>query len=682
MTVRKRLVGMAFGGFVAGALVLWASPGEGVTTRTFTLDTSSELSAGVLDRVSVTADGQVVLGGDTQRVAPPDIVGSVWSLLDLGDGAVLAGTGVDGRVYRIQNGAATLYAQTDALVVTSLVRGDDNAIYAGTLPDGKLYKLVAPVNGQVQAPTLVSTLPGAQHIWAVAWDATRRALLCATGPEGKLYAVDPRAPAENNATVVFDSEEPHLYTMTRGAGGAVYLGAGGGHAVVYAWRGPGQARVVARLAGDEVKGIAVVGEDLVAASNEFTDPPEAPRRPLASNRAPSPGGTGGARPRAGKGNLYRIRPSGLTERIYNNTDAHITALQWDERRREALIALGTGGRVIAVAEDRTSRVAYDVDETQVTALALFGRTPVFATSDTGAFYLLSTATPTAATWNSKVLDGTAPSHWGAVRWRGAGALDWETRSGNTDTPDATWSEWQALDPDGVIRSPSSRYVQVRARFGRDPATVIRAVTVYYQPENQRAVLTEVTATPPETKIGETRASVVKLGWRVDNPDSDTLRYRLRYRADNEQTWRPVLRNQDYVTGTSADWPTDGLPEGYYRVEVEASDEVSNADTDTARDRRVSEPVLVDNTPPTVTVRVAGANAQGEANDGASSIVRVEVSVDGGEWRQVRATDGVLDERTEAFSTALPTVGAGEHVVSVRVYDEANNLGVASARFRR
>ena len=68
---------------------------------------------------------------------------------------------------------------------------------------------------------------------------------------------------------------------------------------------------------------------------------------------------------------------------------------------------------------------------------------------------------------------------------------------------------------------------------------------------------------------------------------------------------------------------------------------------------------------------------------AGAKVRVEVALDGGEWRPARSADGVLDERAEAFGSALPAgLPAGEHMVSVRAYDEAGNLGVGSARFRR
>jgi hypothetical protein len=680
----KRRVWLAAAGLAAGMVMAFALEGEGVSTRSTTLDTATELSAGVLDRVAVTSDGTVVLGEELTRVAPPEPVGSVWSLLELPDGSVLAGTGVEGRVYRIEGGRATRWAETGAVVVTSLTRGEDGAVYAGTLPDGKVFRLVPPRGETLQAPVLVAELPGVQHVWSVAWDARRHVLLCATGPEGKLFSVDPRRPAGEAATVLFDSDEPHLYAMALRADGEVILGGGGGHAVVYGLRATGRPRVIARLAGDEVKGLAVADDDVVAIANEFSEAPEPPRRTVAQSRLPAAGGPSAARARPGRGALYRIRPSGLAERVYATADSHLSAVQWDPRRREVWLGLGVGGRVLAVAGDRTVRVAHDVDEAGVTALALTGRARMFATSDTGVFYRVLDRAPTAATWNSRVIDATSPASWGAVRARGAGAFAWESRAGNAEAPDATWSAWEALEEGTTVRSPSSRYLQVRARFPTTGDAVLRAVTVFYLPENQRAVVTDLSATQAETKAGEARSPVLKLAWKVENPDNDGLRYRLYFRGDGDQTWRSLLRNQEWVTGTSFDWATDGLAEGWYRVEVDASDEAANTDDSVTRDVRVSEPVLVDNTPPTVRARVEGDRVRGEAADGASVVLRVEVSVDGGEWRALRADDGVLDEATEAFAGALPPAGvrAGEHVLSVRAADEAGNVGVGSVRYRR
>ena len=118
------------------------------------------------------------------------------------------------------------------------------------------------------------------------------------------------------------------------------------------------------------------------------------------------------------------------------------------------------------------------------------------------------------------------------------------------------------------------------------------------------------------------------------------------------------------------------------VEVDASDESANPDDSVTRDVRVSEPVLVDNTPPTLSARVEGDRVRGEVEDGASVVLRVEVSVDGVEWRALRAEDGVLDERREAFAGAIPAAGvrAGEHVLS-RVGQQVRRLSRRAARRR-
>ncbi len=674
---RRALFALASGTLVVTALVALAPrAGNAVATRTFVLDSASDLAAGPLDRVAVTSDGQVVLGADLQRAALDPTAQSVWSLLDLGDGTALAGSGVDGRVYLVSGTRATLYAETGATVVTTMARGEDGTVYAGTLPDGKIFRLRAPQNGRPQTPELLVQLPGTSYVWALAWDRTRHVLLAATGSDGKLYSID----AAGHASVVFDCDESHLDAMAIAPDGTVYVGSGGGHALLYAVRGPGQARAVARFAGDEVKSIVIAGTDVYVAANEFPEPPEPPRRiSNAAARGPVPGGPVAPRPRAGRGSVYRVNAAGVTERVYTNADSHVTALESDAAAHETYAALGVGGRIVAIAADRTSRVAFDVDETQVLALDLTGPGHMFAAADTGAVYTVTTARPTGATWTSRVLDATTVSRWGAVRWRGAGTLAWEARSGNADPPDSTWNNWSALDAESVIRAPAARYLQIRARWTGAGVNVLRSVTAYYLPTNQRAVLTEVTA---ETKTGDPRPQAVKIGWKVDNPDADTLRYRVRFRGDAEQNWRSVLRVGEYVTATSYDWSIDGLPEGFYRIQIEATDEAVNIEGDAQRDVRASEPVLVDNTAPRVAVRVVGGVARGEAVDGVSAVTRVEFAVDSLEWRPMRASDGVFDEPNESFEAVLPMFGdGGEHVVAVRATDEAGNLGVASAAFR-
>ena len=100
-----------------------------------------------------------------------------------------------------------------------------------------------------------------------------------------------------------------------------------------------------------------------------------------------------------------------------------------------------------------------------------------------------------------------------------------------------------------------------------------------------------------------------------------------------------------------------------------------------QDARASEPVLVDNTPPHVTVSVVGGVVRGEAADGVSAVTRAEMAIDSLEWRPLHAVDGVLDERPRRLEGRLPAfTDGGEHIVAVRAYDEAGNIGTASVAF--
>ena len=109
--------------------------------------------------------------------------------------------------------------------------------------------------------------------------------------------------------------------------------------------------------------------------------------------------------------------------------------------------------------------------------------------------------------------------------------------------------------------------------------------------------------------------------------------------------------------------------------------MSNA-AGTAREAElISAPVLFDNTPPSVTVSPARRNGPTvdldiEARDGASALRRAEYSLDAAVWVPIDPIDGVLDGLEEKFHLRLENLAAGEHLVVIRVYDSASNVGLA------
>jgi len=101
---------------------------------------------------------------------------------------------------------------------------------------------------------------------------------------------------------------------------------------------------------------------------------------------------------------------------------------------------------------------------------------------------------------------------------------------------------------------------------------------------------------------------------------------------------------------------------------------------------VSAPVMVDNTPPLITlgpVRRLGnkVDVEFEAVDAASPLRRAEYSLDAGGWTPIEAADGVIDSQREKFVLTLGNLSTGEHLLVVRAVDSANNAGLAKLVLR-
>ncbi len=670
---------------VLGALVLsvaWlgASPAAAVGTRTFVLDTLDELKGGDLTGVAVDSNGEVRAGLNLGSTPIPEAT-SVWSSVTLADGSVLLGTGNDGKIYRVASGLVSLVATTGEMAVASLTVAWNGDVIAGTFPSGKLFRLPKGGGTGGQAATF-ATLEATEDVWGLAFDAKQSAVYAATGPEGKLFRLD----ASGKAQVYFDSDEPHLVSVAVGDDGAVYAGSNG-KALLYKLTAPGRASVLYDFDGDDVKGIAVApsakGGAVYAIANKYVEAFSPPKK----NKGGPPGPQSTKAPKPGKGVLVRFAKDGVAEELLDDDDTHFVSLALGD---DGLPYVGTGaeGRVYTVDDNHVERLVADTDERQVGALALAGKRRFVVGSDPAVFHEIKGVGGADAVWTSKVLDAGLRATFGRLSWRSEGNLELSTRSGNTEKPDGTWTAWSAaLTAPGDAASPPARFVQIRARWTRDAAAVLREVTLAFVTDNARAIVTSIEAQQKGTKTslktgvassgGEAPKpnSTVRVTWKVDNTDQDDLRYRVSYRLDGQKTWRNALKPGDKLTKAELDWDTTALPEGTYRLLIEASDELANPPDRAKKHSLESGAVLVDNTPPVFkALSLTARRLKGEVVDGLGPIARIEVAVAGtDEWRPLFPSDGVFDEASEAFDAEVSAVvPAGAHLVAVRAYDAAGN----------
>jgi len=655
-------------GIVAAGCIVFNATSFAGTTQSFEIDDAASFAAGDLEAAAVFSEGSVAPSAAARRVALDDI-SLAYSMVRGADGSIFIGTGRSGKIYKFAGGKASLFASTQQLLVTSLALGKDGTLYAGTSPKGHIFKVDA-----AGTATKWVTPEGAGHIWALVYDAKRNVLYAGAGPQGKVFAIGSQGKAE----VYFKSKQPHIMSLALDQDGSLLAGTSE-QALLLRIRGPGRAEVVYNFPGNEITSIDAHGGTIAVASNNFNKSGTAFSAMGYESTTIFPASPPGKKPagsKTGAGELWRVDSDGRAERVYQDKNSYFASVQIG-KDGSIYGGLGQDGRIVEVTPELRNAIWVDIDERQILAMDLRGNQPVFVTGDPGALYLVDPTAAKASTWMSEVLDAQFQSHWGNITWRAQGAITFQTRSGNTRKPDETWSDWSSASTQpGAVRSPGARFIQVRATFPKGKPSTLHALSLYYLPRNQRAQISQVEA-KTNTLAGNKPDSKLTLRWTVNNPDSDTLRYRVKFRQENQTVWRDVFPDQQVLTKTEWAWDTLGVPDGFYIVQVEGSDEMSNPKELVLRFQEVSTPIRVDNHAPTFTkLGYKAGILSGSVADHVGPISQLEYSLDGGDWHPCTSTDGMLDSKTESFRVQVEAKVSPPHIVAVRATDSVGHAVVS------
>jgi hypothetical protein len=716
----------ACAGLVLTGFLVFLRPAVAGATRTFRQASAKDFEEGEAEGTTILPSGEVVPGLTIAR-APLDAA-FVWCAAASRDGATgYFGTGDEGRIYAYPlRGAAPgtkarKLATLDAAWVTALVTRADGTLLAGATPGGKIYA-VDPRSGGTK---LLATV-GAAHVWALVRDDKAKLTYVGTGSPGKIFVLDDAG----KTRPIWDAHDKHVVSLVREPDGTLLAGTSE-DAILYRVKPDGQATALQDFEAEEVRAIVRAPSGLYVAVNDFEKGfgagaagpgPAAAKGTKITLSTGGPPSSAGTLPRASqrkaKAAVYRIEADGRIEQVFALGEGYLTSLVVADDG-SVLAAAGTQGHVYRLSPDRTASLVVDVPERQALALLRAGQDVWVGTGDVASLYRASPSKGGQGRYVSKVLDAEFQSRWGALRWQGTG-VSFDARSGNTAKPDAAWSPWKALERNtvekpggarpsptggapeivtggtGTIGSPAARYVQYRATLASGKGR-LRGVTVYYLPQNQRARITELvvgdatgTGTAGGLSLGSAsavtggsaprapRSTILKLRWKVENPDGDDLIYRLYFREQNETVWRTLAGVVgDPLTKAEYDWNTEGIPDGLYIVHVVASDERDQPSERALSATFDSLPLLVDNRKPVIR-DLSGRypTLQGRAQDEASTITQIEAAIDGGDWLPVAPADGIADELTEAFTVHLPKLARGPHAVAVRATDGADNVGAA------
>ena len=704
-----------------GLLALQQSASAG-GTRSIRVTTYSELAEGQDQGVLITSQGDVQSGWSTTRMELPQPGDDAVRVMVVApDRSVFVGTGGESpSIHVYQNGKLRKLAKlptstwVSALAVRPTPTG--NHVLAATVADGRVFD-VAP-DGKVELWANVE----AEHIWGLARDG--QTTLIATAP-GKLLAVSDRDCAtatpvngKTRSRTLFESPAKHFLSLTRADDGSFYVGTSD-EAILYRITidkdGRASTRAVHDFAGNEVRAIvAKEGKVFVAVNDMQRGEPIVRGAKIA---VPAAGSVPGVKPtpptsstptpstspveKKGKGALFRIDEAGRVEQLHAITDAfwNDLAIDTDGSVLAASSTPGGRGRVFRVLANRTVMTALEFKESDVLALSIGGEERLVGTGSAAGVSQVRTKAATGASYQSKVFDTQAVSRFGTLRFLGEG-IKVETRSGNVQKPDAAWSPWQPLvrptkiaatgEQTGEVASPPGRYLQARFLFAEQG--ILHDFTTYYQPVNLRPRITEVTvgedplsrlAKGTKPSIYRPKSPLVKLRWKVENPDEDELNYRVFIRRaqaglGGDPSWLR-LTGADPITRTELDFNTETLSDGLYELKVTVSDERSNPTELALTHELQSAPFLIDNRRPDwqdVRFDPVAQVVSAKISDAASVVSDLAISVDGGDFQPMTSKDGVLDSSSEDVQHKVTKLLAGPHTLLLRASDAADNVATA------
>jgi hypothetical protein len=726
--------------FVAlAALSLQAS-----SPKFFQSSTQTDFLKGDVENLSIDSHGQLTLGPATELVFETSAP-FLWSMIAEPDGSLFVGTGNEGKVFRIDpQGKGSLFFDSNELEAHALAPAPNGGIYVGTSPDGRIYKVDR--NGNA-SPFFSSD---DKYIWALAVDAKGN-LFAATGDKGIIYKITPdgkgvpfyktnathatalafdkagnllagtgtpgkvlRIDAEGKAFVLLDSPFQEIRALRFDDKGTLYVAALNGRA----GSSGGGAPVLTDAGGDR------------PAAPEARAPIPSVSVEVTSMSIVDVGASGGASTREDrrqpKGAIYRISPDGVWDQLWESRDDSPYDLTFDQNGA-LIVGTGSKGKLYRLEGDplRPTLLARGPAQ-QVTAFHkdASGRL-YYATANPGKVFRLSSDRAPRGTYESEPRDAQMVSTWGAISWHGTtpadGRIELYTRSGNTETPDDTWSNWSSAytKADGSsITSPKARYLQWRAVLtGKGEGPVLTSVTAAYLQRNLRPVVRSITVHPPgivfqkpfstgdpelagfedqstpERKLAAQASAqpgsssslgrrtyqkgLQTLAWKADDENDDDLVYDVLYRREGEQGWKTLRKA---MSESILVWDTTTIPNGTYFVKVVASDAPANPMSTALSGELDSSAFEVDNTPPVIAVtnvRVVSGRTYVtfDVKDDHSPIRGVEFSQDGQRWRSVFPVDGIADSREEHYE--LPVDGElGDRGLTLRASDSMNNVSTA------
>lgn len=705
------------------ALILFSfSIAYAAEPQIWTVNTRTDILKGDARNVSIDANGAVSLAPRLTEIYKTEQP-YIWSSAVDDSGSIYLGTGGDGKVFKVTaSGSGSLFTDLAELNVTALAIAQNGEVFAATSPDGKVYRIDASGKASVYFDARE------KYVWSLAV-MNDGSLAVGTGEGGKIYRVR-SANATPDASLLFDTSDSHIITLAVDKAGNLYAGTDS-NGLVLKFGPDGKPFALldsplreiheVKIGPDGSVYVLALGESASAATPSPSPTSSGESKTVSAGRpsgAPEPAQKSRYDLTGARSAVYRILPDGGVDVLWSSASVTGFSLYAHQSGSGVMVGTSDKGRIYNVSNEGRETLALQTDASQVSTILSQGSNLYATSSNQGRLFKIGPDSVAEGSYESAVLDAKAVATWGRIWWRASGNVQIQTRSGNTEKADETWSSWAAIPgaSGGQAASPRARYFQWRALIKTSSGAVLNEVSTAFLPRNIAPEVLSIQILPPNLgllanppiqidpnielsgldpqafgivvqPVAPRRAfqrAARAFQWTAEDRNADKLVYDVYYRQVGETAYKLLRDNiaENFVT-------LDGqsLADGRYVVRIVAKDSPDNPTGQFLTGERVSEPFDIDNSQPVVT---AGApQVTGEigrvvftASDKASYVARAEYSVNGGPWLPVFAEDGISDSPDERYTVEIPVRAQGEYVVTLKVFDASGNAGNARALIKR
>ena len=420
-----------------------AVPASATETTFWQVGTYEEFLQGTLRDLSLTREGQLLLGPEAKAIFNPEEALAL-SLASDKDRNIYIGTGHQGKVFKVDaKGKGSLLFAAREPEIFALAAAPDGSLYVGSSPEGKIYR-VSP-----DGKSAVFYEPKVKYIWALALDQQGN-LFAATGDQGKILKID----SAGKGMVFLDSKQTHIMCLTFDREGNLLAGSVP-NGQIYRINPQGKAFVLYQANFPEIHDLSLDTEGRIYAAalggaggkatpDLFPGATQAPAQGSiatitvtastetpskdakeAQTLAPNQGGATTARPGPqtpafpvpqmpqGRGSLILVRPDQTVETVWSSNSESIFGLAVEGDR--VFFSSDSNGRVfelVPTAAGQKVTLMTQTRESLASRLLIQGSDLYVATSNIAKLFKVSGALGKEGTYESTVRDTKFISKWG------------------------------------------------------------------------------------------------------------------------------------------------------------------------------------------------------------------------------------------------------------------------------